>query len=102
MQWLIIRAHTHHRLEAATSRLEDLAAIPSGGGSSSIAASNPGTNTTGSTTSIQSSSAPVVHQDPPVLQDFDALINNEVKKYVGLSSQLGGLVAEQVLAISIV
>jgi len=38
----------------------------------------------------------MVVQDPPVLQDFDALINNEVKKYNELSNEIGSIVAEQV------
>ncbi|KAF8457567.1 adenylate cyclase associated N terminal-domain-containing protein [Kalaharituber pfeilii] len=93
------------RLEAATSRLEDLAAIPSGL-SSTVATPIPN----GSTTSVQASSsvvspvAPTGAPAPPSvvappetasLQDFDALINTEVQKYVELSNDLGGLVAEQ-------
>ncbi|KAF8426902.1 adenylate cyclase associated N terminal-domain-containing protein [Tirmania nivea] len=81
------------RLEAATSRLEDLASIPSGAGAS-IAASVPASATAGSTTSFQAA-APTIVQDPPVLQDFDALISNEVKKYNELSNEIGSIVEEQ-------
>jgi len=73
--------------------LEDLASVPSGN-ASSIAASVPVSATVGSTTSFQA--APAVVHDPPVLQDFDALINKEVKKYNELSNEIGSIVEEQV------
>lgn len=33
---------------------------------------------------------------PPAIDDFDALINAEVKTFVNMSEEIGGLVAEQV------
>ena len=33
---------------------------------------------------------------PPALDDFDSLINGDVVKFVNMSEELGGLVAEQV------
>lgn len=72
--------------------MEDLASVPTGIGAS-VAASLPAAHT--STTCVQTL-PPVLPQDPPVLQDFDALINNEVKRFAALSSEIGGLAAEQV------
>ncbi len=33
---------------------------------------------------------------PPAIDDFDAMINAEVKTFVNMSEEIGGLVAEQV------
>lgn len=33
---------------------------------------------------------------PPAIDDFDAIINTEVKTFVNVSEEIGGLVAEQV------
>lgn len=33
---------------------------------------------------------------PPVIDDFDNIINGEVKTFVNMSEEIGGLVAEQV------
>lgn len=33
---------------------------------------------------------------PPAIDDFDAIINGEVKTFVNVSEEIGGLVAEQV------
>lgn len=33
---------------------------------------------------------------PPAIDDFDALINGDVKTFVNMSEEIGGLVAEQV------
>ncbi|MCJ1474511.1 hypothetical protein MMC13_003169 [Lambiella insularis] len=88
------------RLEAATSRLEDIA-------SSTL---DPKTSTNGvasisdaATASNNSepppSSTPTPRQPPqplpPAIEGFDALINGEVGAFVNMSEELGGLVAEQ-------
>ena len=41
---------------------------------------------------------PPQHQEtlPPAIDDFDAMINAEVKTFVNMSEEIGGLVAEQV------
>ena len=41
---------------------------------------------------------PQQHQEtlPPAIDDFDAMINAEVKTFVNMSEEIGGLVAEQV------
>jgi adenylyl cyclase-associated protein len=35
---------------------------------------------------------------PPIIEDFDSFIETAVKKYVDLSNEIGGPVAEQVLS----
>ena len=37
-----------------------------------------------------------VERLPPAIDDFDAMINSDVKTYVNMSEEIGGLVAEQV------
>ena len=34
---------------------------------------------------------------PPAIDDFDAVINGDVTKFVAISEHIGGLVAEQVI-----
>lgn len=88
------------RLEAATSRLEDMA-------SSSI--SPPSINGTpgpsASTTTLTPNPAPPAIVEPPKpkaepipesVEEFDAFINSTVKKYLDASNALGGKIAEQV------
>jgi adenylyl cyclase-associated protein len=90
--------HTHvNRLEAATSRLEDIAvaqqsqqlvanvAGPSAGPPSAVAAASAPT---------VASSAP--SQDDARVQGFKELVDGPLKKYSDLSNEIGGLVAEQV------
>lgn len=42
------------------------------------------------------SAAPVAPPIPPQIQDFDTLINQDVKNFVDLGEKIGSLVAEQV------
>ncbi|KAI5785020.1 adenylate cyclase associated N terminal-domain-containing protein [Peziza echinospora] len=93
------------RLEAATSRLEDLASIPSGvsstiatpkadaGSTTSILSS--GVTTTKPTPAPPAAPSPVAQAEPQAVLDYDAIINGEMKKYLELSSEIGGPVAEQ-------
>ena len=88
-----------HRLEAATSRLEDLAmpmnpsastsgTIPVAGlAATPISADTPDTGAT-----PKSGVEPL----PQAINDFDSLIHGDVQAYVNFSEDLGGLVAEQV------
>ena len=93
------------RLEAATSRLEDL--VPDMG--------NPPVSINGAPLSPSQSLSPSqgieqvrgavqsaqkhLETLPPVIDDFDATINGEVKTFVNMSEEIGGLVAEQVLPL---
>lgn len=87
-----------NRLEAATSRLEDMAAsaIDLNG------APTPAPTGPLPPPPVQARAAPpeppkpVVEPLPESVEDFDAFITGPVKKYVNLSDELGGLVAEQV------
>ncbi|MCJ1431539.1 hypothetical protein MMC27_000892 [Xylographa pallens] len=88
------------RLEAATSRLEDIASS-----TPDPAASTNGTSTASTaamTTGFsepQASSIPTPKQLPeplpPAIEGFDALMNGEVEAFVGRSEGLRGLIAEQ-------
>ena len=90
------------RLEAATSRLEDL--VPSIGEGSATTNGIPlnpeqgvtSTEGLGQATGNGSSSQRYVEALPPVIDDFDGMINGEVKTFVNMSEEIGGLVAEQV------
>lgn len=91
------------RLEAATSRLEDM--VPNIGDSSPSTngiQSNRGQGMTAAEGIDQASGVlptPQRHLEtlPPVIDDFDSIINGEVKTFVNMSEEIGGLVAEQVL-----
>jgi adenylyl cyclase-associated protein len=89
------------RLEAATSRLEDIA--------SSVG--NQDANTNGTLPAIASPTTLAIADKSPsreatpkqlpeplplAIEGFDALINGEVTAFVNLSEGLGGLIAEQV------
>ena len=90
------------RLEAATSRLEDL--VPTTTDSSASANGQPALPEAGLPKSrgivrpsgTVSSPQPVLEPLPPAIDDFDALINGDVKTYVNMSEEIGDLVAEQV------
>ncbi|PTD12133.1 Adenylyl cyclase-associated protein [Fusarium culmorum] len=92
------------RLEAATSRLEDIAsatdppadanvlnqAIPSPLNPSS-AAPPPAPTSNAAKPEPEAEAEPL----PEVIEEFDAFLNTSVENYVKLSHQIGGLVAEQ-------
>ena len=88
------------RLEAATSRLEDM--VPSMGENSSALNGHPSTQPQGLAFNDDhargASPQPQRHVEtlPPAIDDFDTMINTEVKTYVNISEEIGGLVAEQV------
>ncbi|KAF9883720.1 hypothetical protein FE257_003012 [Aspergillus nanangensis] len=86
------------RLEAATSRLEDMALslddpnspkTTSSAAAPEIAAPEP--------PKLASPAAPAA--PPPQIQDFDTLINQDVKNFVELGQKIGGLVADQSKAV---
>ncbi|KAI4257699.1 MAG: hypothetical protein LQ352_001539 [Teloschistes flavicans] len=92
------------RLEAATSRLEDMVPTisdPSAtlNGVASLPESGltaPGADIRGGpASSPKLAPAPL----PPAIDDFDALINGDVKTFVNMSEEIGGLVAEQSAAV---
>lgn len=93
------------RLEAATSRLEDIASA-----TLEQPSSNSQTNTSGAPTpaptgplppppvsaSQPPAPKPVVEPTPPQVEAFDDFLSGPLKKYVVLSDGLGDLVAQQV------
>lgn len=90
------------RLEAATSRLEDMAQtlpdqssqINSTESTDRSAPAAVGGGGTGATSSMTKQVA--FEQLPRAVEDFDNIINGDVVKYVNMSEELGGLVSEQV------
>ena len=93
------------RLEAATSRLEDM--VPNmSDPSTALNGSQPGQVQRLSTSRATEPSGGAIatsqkqHEAlPPAIDDFDAMINAEVKTFVNMSEEIGGLVAEQVLIL---
>lgn len=86
------------RLEAATSRLEDLVpniSDPSLATDGAQALSGQGPS---ADRALDQARSPSRHMEtlPPVIDDFDAMINGQVKSFVNMSEEVGGLVAEQV------
>lgn len=84
------------RLEAATSRLEDMA--------TSVDSSHPTTVAAISSSAVASSiqSATVTAPAPPPaeplpssIEDFDKIIDKEVRAFVTASQKIGGLVEQQ-------
>ncbi|KAH8719065.1 Adenylyl cyclase-associated protein [Beauveria bassiana] len=89
------------RLEAATSRLEDIATsteLPKEVGAlaapapSSSALNNPDASAIGAP---RSASQPVPEELPESIEDFDAFVDSTVADYVQRSNEIGGLVAKQ-------
>lgn len=87
-----------YRLEAATSRLEDIAAIPSYPSSSGAVSAITSTASAASTIkNVPPPQAPVPEEPLPAsVEEFDELIAGAVAKYVEKSKGLGELIAEQV------
>jgi adenylyl cyclase-associated protein len=84
------------RLEAATSRLEDIASssFPNGETPSSAV---PTTVVTGeSPKAANAAPKPPVESAPPAIEAFDGLVNAELKVWLALSAQLGDVITGQV------
>ncbi|GAA5878714.1 hypothetical protein JCM1840_000212 [Sporobolomyces johnsonii] len=86
------------RLEAATSRLEDIALTQAtAGGMQHLSGAAPVATPAAPAGSAPPPPAPVVVEDklPPQVQAFDELIEGALTVYINLSKELGGLIAEQ-------
>ncbi|KAM3505521.1 hypothetical protein MY11210_007937 [Beauveria gryllotalpidicola] len=88
------------RLEAATSRLEDIATsteLPKDVGA--LAAPAPASSAlnpdASATVTPRSTPRPVPEELPESIEDFDAFIDSTVADYVQRSNEIGGLVAKQ-------
>jgi adenylyl cyclase-associated protein len=100
-----------HRLEAATSRLEDIASSAEGPAPHSAIAGPSSRSIAGA-----ASAAPSINGDvtptqgpapklaipepvvdlPQVVEDFDTMMNEDLKPFKEISEKIGGVVAEQV------
>lgn len=78
------------RLEVATTRLEDLAMSSSS--ASAVAANSPSSPKNAGAAAAASSTS----ETPALVEKHDAAINASLEKYLALSQELGGPVAEQV------
>jgi|SRR5450432_2421651 adenylyl cyclase-associated protein len=87
------------RLEAATSRLEDMASsvieVPKTNGSVP-AVTAPAAAGPPMATSKPPAPKAVAEPIPQMIEDFDTLIATTVKKYLDISKEIGGPVEEQV------
>lgn len=100
------------RLEAATSRLEDIAmaqAPPSGGTHAgalpqitSPATFVPEYNNNTASNSGVAATAPVASAETPAVRGFQELLTTSVAKYVGFSKEVGGVIAQQVRAVIVI
>lgn len=90
------------RLEAATSRLEDMASAiaepPKTNGTLPAETSNAAPVVAAATSKSPSplTPKPIAEPLPQIIEDFDSFIADSVQKYVKLSDGIGGVVAEQV------
>ena len=89
------------RLEAATSRLEDIASvsIPNGAGDAPI--QSVGGTVGGGPTAGGSTGTPTapVESAPPVIEAFDQLVNTELKNWLELSAIMGDVIGGQSKAV---
>lgn len=88
------------RLEAATSRLEDIASstveIPQVVPNIQETLASPVAGSAGGpSNAVPAAPAAAVEELPESVEDFDSFLKSSVDKYLDLSKQLGGLIAEQ-------
>jgi len=93
------------RLEAATSRLEDIAGAGQESTTRSVAPSisAPSINgdATPSASQARTAAAEPVDDEPETVQDFDTMTKDDLKVFSELSEKVGGLVAQQVGLIGV-
>ncbi|KAK8172733.1 adenylate cyclase associated N terminal-domain-containing protein [Phyllosticta citrichinensis] len=90
------------RLEAATSRLEDIASSTfekTGAPNAAPIAATPA-GAPPSAPGAPTPAAPAKEQAPPMIEAFDALIDSDLKDFVDRSKQFGGTIAEQAQALA--
>jgi adenylyl cyclase-associated protein len=86
----------YRRLEAATSRLEDMATSVDSSHPSTVAAiSSSAVALPGSSTTAAAAAAPSPDPLPPSIADFDKILEQDVKAFVNASEKIGGLVEQQ-------
>lgn len=92
------------RLEAATSRLEDIASSALPAGSDGLGSFNGASTsaTPGATQSNTNASTPKLVAEaalPPAIEAFDELVNSELKNWLELSGKLGSVIEGQSKAV---
>jgi adenylyl cyclase-associated protein len=93
------------RLEAATSRLEDIASSSFPNGDAGAAGTNGSTPTNGpvagaaAVTSSTATPEVVAESAPPAIEAFDEVVNNELKNWLELSGKLGNVIEGQSKAV---
>lgn len=89
------------RLEAATSRLEDIATSTELPDKDAPALNQPAVSSpdNSSAPTPRSAPKPAPEELPESIEDFDAFVNSAVAKYGKLSDGIGGLVAKQVCSL---
>lgn len=86
----------YRRLEAATSRLEDMATSVDSSHPSTVAAiSSSTTAPPHPSAAAMSAAALCVDPLPPSIEDFDKILDEDVKAFVSASVKVGGLVEQQ-------
>jgi hypothetical protein len=92
---------TIYRLEAATSRLEDIASSTAGIELPQSTNGAPSPSAAVVPAPPQAPPVPAKEELPPMIEDFDTLIRGDVKAYHTLSTSksIGGLLGEQVCYI---
>lgn len=89
------------RLEAATSRLEDMATSVDESHPSTVAVIPTANQSSDSqSTPVPSHPQPVLEPLPRAIEEFDKLISQDVKSFVEASEKLGDLVEQQVRVFS--
>ena len=85
------------RLEAATSRLEDMATAVDPSHSESVAAITAAQSPPPSTkTTVAAASKTLPESVPQSIEAFDAVIEHEIKAFVIAAERIGGLIESQV------
>ncbi|KAK2861270.1 hypothetical protein FQN49_004378 [Arthroderma sp. PD_2] len=84
------------RLEAATSRLEDMASSLDGPSPNPTAGNGVGG---AEASKVAAPALPAAEPLPKCIEAFDTIISNEVKTFIDISQQLGGLVVPQSKAV---
>ncbi|KAF2842599.1 adenylyl cyclase-associated protein-like protein [Patellaria atrata CBS 101060] len=91
------------RLEAATSRLEDIASSQANPDQNAGPQSSTLVATTSASTVPKVDTSPppqkVAESVPPSVEEFDELINGNLKAWIELSKQVGGVVSDQAGAV---
>ena len=87
----------YYRLEAATSRLEDMATSVDASHPETVAAiTSAGAPQPEPTPTVTEPAPPPAEPLPRTIEDFDKLIHEDVQAFVNASEKIGGLVEQQV------